>query len=277
MASRNDPELILADLWSPRVLRGFQWYVRGLLRKRFFAVRLSRTGVPRTDEWRSHEGPLLLLVNHSSWWDPILMAFLQGVWCPDRRVLAAMDRVQLERFSMFRRMGVFGIDPDDPASLPALVDHVLGTVKRDPRTVVMLTPQGRFTDVREPLRLRPGAAALAARLPQVRAVVAALEYPFWLDARPEVLLRFRDVPPPEVSSTAAWQRALTEAMQANAQALAAASIARDPSVFDIVVGGGTARVNPVYDAWLRLTGRGTAIDDSARAYRAADRRAGGPS
>jgi len=267
MASRDGHELILEDRWNPRVLRGFQWYVRRLLRKRFFAVRTSRSGLPSADVWRSHEGPLLLLLNHSSWWDPILLAFLQGVWCPDRRVLAAMDRVQLERFTIFRRMGVFGIDPDDPASLPAMVDYVHQTVMREPRSLVMLTPQGRFTDVREPMRLRPGAAAVAARLPNVRAVSLSLEYPFWLDAKPEVLLRFCDVHSPEVSSTAAWQRTLTAAMQANADALAAESIARDPMRFDTIVGGGAAQVNPFYDAWLRLTGRGTAIDESGRAHR----------
>jgi 1-acyl-sn-glycerol-3-phosphate acyltransferase len=178
-----------------------------------------------------------------------------------------MDRVQLERFTIFRRMGVFGIDPDDPASLPALVDHVHRVVMQEPRTIVMLTPQGRFTDVREPMRLRPGAAALAARLPDVRALSVSLEYPFWLDAKPEVLMRFCEVQSPEVSSTAAWQRALTATMQANADALAAESIARDPSGFDTLLGGGVARVNPFYDLWLRVTGRGTAIDESGRAHR----------
>jgi len=269
MASRDGHELILEDRWSPRILRGFQWYVRRLLRKRFFAVRISRSGVPNADGWRSHQGPLLLLLNHASWWDPILLAFLQRVWCPDRRVLAAMDRVQLERFTIFRRMGVFGIDPDDPASLPAMVDYVQQTVTREPRTVVMLTPQGRFTDVRESIRLRPGAAAIAARIPHVRAVSLALEYPFWLDAKPEILLRFSDVDSPEVSSRAAWQRTLTAAMQANADALAAESTTRDPMRFETIVGGSAAQVNPVYDAWLRLTGRGTAIDESGRAHRGA--------
>jgi 1-acyl-sn-glycerol-3-phosphate acyltransferase len=268
MASRRDGhELILEDQWSPLVLRGFQWYVRRLLRKRFFAVRISRSGLPNVEAWCSGRGPLLLLLNHSSWWDPILLALLQGVCCPDRRVIAAMDRVQLERFTIFRRMGVFGIDPDDPASLPALVDHVHRVVMQEPRTIVMLTPQGRFTDVREPMRLRPGAAALAARLPDVRALSVSLEYPFWLDAKPEVLMRFCDVQSPEVSSTAAWQRALTAAMQANADALAAESIARDPSGFDTLLGGGVARVNPFYDLWLRMTGRGTAIDESGRSHR----------
>lgn len=269
MASRDGHELILEDRWSPRVLRGFQWYVRRLLRKRFFAVRTSRSGVPSADVWRSHSGPLLLLVNHASWWDPIVLAFLQGEWCADRRVVAAMDRVQLERFAMFRRMGVFGIDPDDPASLPAMLDYVGQIVMREPRSIVMLTPQGRFTDVRERLRLRPGAAAIAARLSHVRAVSLSLEYPFWLDAKPEVLLRFTDVQSPTVSSTAAWQRTLTEAMQANADALSAESISRDPMRFDAVLGGGAAQVNPFYDAWLRLTGRGTAIDESGRAHRGA--------
>ena len=64
--------------------------------------------------------------------------------------------------------------------------HVLERLERSPGTLLGLTPQGRFTDPREPIRLRPGAAAIAAsceRSPRV--VVVSIEYVFWQDARPE--------------------------------------------------------------------------------------------
>ena len=51
----------------------------------------------------------------------------------------------------------------------------------------------------------------------------------------------------------------------NRVALADAVQSRDPARFGLVLGGDQAQVHPVYDLWLRLTGRGRAIDVSRRA------------
>ena len=79
-------------------------------------------------------------------------------------------------------------------------------------------------------------------------------YAFWQDQRAEVFLSARPVEPAG-DTTAAWQRAFTTTMQANADALAALVRARDPEPFETVIGGDAPRINPVYDLWLRATGR----------------------
>ena len=116
------------------------------------------------------------------------------------------------------------------------------------------------------MRLRPGAAAVAARAGAAGAPVAAgaiaVEYAFWADRKPEVFVRARRVEPGG-PSTADWQRALTGAMRENASALASLVIARDPAPFDDLLGSG-GRIHPVYDALLRLTGRSGSIDASRR-------------
>lgn len=239
---------------SRRFSSGFGFYVRRLIRRRFHALRVASSDGLDTAGLDETTTPLIVLLNHSSWWDPLVAFHLAREFLPNRPTLAPMDRDQLERFGFFRRIGVFGIDPDDPESLDAMRDYVLDELKRDPSSSIWLTPQGRFTDVREPIRIRPGAASIASALGSVRCVSVAIEYVFWQESRPEALIRMHDVEQPEQATTAGWQRAMTSAMQTNADALETLSRERDPERFESIVGD-RARTSPVYDLMLKLRGR----------------------
>ena len=129
-----------------------------------------------------------------------------------------------------------------------------------------VTPQGRFCDVREEVTLRPGAAAIAARHPGVMVACVALEYVFWGDPKPELLIRFEPCPAPDHPTTAGWQRTMTAAMRCNQAALANLSVRRDPEPFHLLLGraAGGGGVNPAYDTWLRARGARPGIQ-SARA------------
>ena len=61
-----------------------------------------------------------------------------------------------------------------------------------------------------------------------------------------------------------WLRAITGTMQRNADELAAHATARTPEAFRTILGGDASGTHPVYDLWLRMRGRGTAIDLSHR-------------
>ena len=57
--------------------------------------------------------------------------------------------------------------------------------------MLWITAEGSFTDARtRPVRLRPGLAHLARRVPGATIVPLALEYPFWDERTPEALCRF---------------------------------------------------------------------------------------
>jgi 1-acyl-sn-glycerol-3-phosphate acyltransferase len=260
-----------------------------MLRRSFHAVRAERGGAALLASADAHPGPLLVALSHSSWWDPILGMHLAWRFTPSRLGFAPMDAAQLRRFNFFRRLGVFGIDPDSPESGTQMVQFLEAAFARHPRPSLWITPQGRFADPRAPLVVRPGAAAVAARLsaggsganpagPGVRVLAVAVEYPFWSDRRPEVALRVAEVPAPDRPTTPAWTRALQAAMEANARALADLVIARDPAPFEVLLGAGegavgataspvTARVHPVYDLWLRLRGRAGAVPPRREAVR----------
>jgi hypothetical protein len=173
-----------------------------------------------------------------------------------------MDVAQLGRFRFLRKLGIFGIDPDHPKSLEAMGAYVARRMATMDRPTIVLTPQGRFTDVREPMAPRPGAAALLAAHPDMRAWSLAMEYGFWSDARPEVFLRVVAVETPADRRLVGWQRTLEAVMESNRRALAAAVQSRDAAAFECIMGGDAARVHPVYDLWLAMAGRAGRIEPS---------------
>ncbi|MBL8991549.1 MAG: lysophospholipid acyltransferase family protein [Phycisphaerae bacterium] len=262
---------------SDRVIGAFGWWLRRMFRKSFAGVWVARGVAPELRAVDAHHGPAIVLMNHASWWDPLVGLMLARELTPRRRLLAPMELDQLKKFGFFRRLGVFGLDPDRADALDAMVSYVRATFEADPRTAFWITPQGQFTDPRTPIRLRPGAATLAARTPTphgVRVVCVAVEYAFWTDQKPEVFLRFAGVSAPETPTTAGWTRAMTHAMQANADALAALVVARDHAAFEPVLAARRGGVNPLYDAWLRLRGRSGRIEGVRRTPAPATARVG---
>jgi 1-acyl-sn-glycerol-3-phosphate acyltransferase len=235
---------------SPRVVRIFSWYVRRLFSKRFHAVRLAHGSDAILQELDNHDGPALIALSHSSWWDP-LTAVLLGTLCASRSGCAPMDAAMLAKFGFFRKLGIFGIDPDNPRGLPALVSYVLERFVKDRKPTLWITPQGRFADVRDAIVVRPGAAAIASRAQQagrqLRVIVIAIEYGFWLDEKPEVFIRCVRVSQTQSAmSTADWHRALTTAMTDNAAELATLVRARSPGGFASLMQG-AVKANDLVD------------------------------
>lgn len=273
MARAGDGELIRA---TPRegFARVFTWYARRLLRSRFHRVRMTPEGRGLLRGLDGESGPLIICCTHASWWDPLVGLVLQRELLPSRAAFSPMDADQLRRFAFFRKVGLFGIDPDDPASLAAMTSYATELVAAHPRVTLALTPQGRFADPREPVRIRPGAAALAARLERTRVVCVAIEYAFWQDQKPEVFVHAVEAGS-AACSTASWQRAIATGMQAAADELARRVMAREPAGFEIVLGAAAGRAtatHPVHALWLALRGRSGEIE-SRRAARMTEARA----
>lgn len=271
-------ELLLPAKPSPRAARWIRWYAQRLVRRRFHAVRAVPGTIEALASLAAGDRPAIVLMSHASWWDPIVGILLWDRCYPERPIAAPMHRRELERFGFFRSLGVFGIDPDDPRSLAAMREHVIPRMRGEPGRageVLMLTPQGSLADPRAPISIRPGAASIAAAFGDIEVVSLAIEYGFWLDQRPEIFLRAERCEVPanrRAPSTADWHRAMQASMRASAASLAESVISRDPQRFDVLVGAGSS-VHPVYDLWLRMTGRSGAIDGDGRSRRAAPAKA----
>lgn len=258
----------------------FAWYSARLIRKNFSAVRLTPGSFDAAEQADRSTAPLLMVMNHSSWWDPLLALVLGARLMPHRRGIAPMDLEQLRKFSFFRRIGIFGIDPDDPRSIDVLTDYAQRYIRSGShaRPSIIVTPQGVFTDVREPIVLRPGAAAILARLLRSPGLTAPavlalnVEYGFWQDKRPEVFVRLAftrlEAPPEGASETRTilrLNRALSDLLQSGADDLASAVRSRDPARFRLLFDRAGPAVNPAFDALSRLRGQRPEINSNRAA------------
>ena len=276
-AHREAPDLeapFIPAVYSQRFVRFFGWWAKDkMLAKKFFAVRLAKGSAEHLRPLGDHPGPVICATNHVSWWDPLVMLTVHGVFLRQRTLRAPMDAAQLERFRFFTRLGTFGIDPDNPASLDRMAGYLKRYFTDDPGPTLWINPQGRFADAREQVEVRPGVARIAAEAESPRVIAIAMEYTFWLDQKPELLIRAEPVET-ERTNTPGWLRAIRSAMERNAEALAKLAIARDPNGFEHLIGGAETKINPVYDLWLKLRGKQGSIDDRRDRRIAGSERAG---
>lgn len=255
MAPARSPTLSVAaashplDARSPLLLGLFRLYLRYFFWRKFHAVRLAAGDAPPAYTGR----PLVIYCNHPSWWDPALILLAMPHVFPGRRGFGPMDAAELERYGLFRRFGLFGIDPASPRGAAHFL-RVARAGLAQPDTMLGITAEGSFTDPRlRPVRLRAGLAHLARHHPEAVFLPLALEYGFWNESKPEALLRFGapvQLPPGNTNSVAEWQLALEAALTQTMDALAAASAQRDPALFTKLFSG-TAGVGGIYDLWRR--------------------------
>ena len=137
-------------------------------------------------------GPVLVISNHSSWWDPIVLQWM----C--HRVLrgdafAMMDAKNLRRLPFFKKVGAFGVDLDEPADGARAIRHTVKLLDR-PGRLVWIFPQGKEAPLAQrPLGFRAGSeeiGRIAAKRSRAVVIPAAIRYAFGGEPLPELHISF---------------------------------------------------------------------------------------
>jgi 1-acyl-sn-glycerol-3-phosphate acyltransferase len=247
------------------LIRLFRWYSRRYVRKHFHAVRLSRSGAqfpPASNE------PLLVVLNHPSWWDPLICIVLSQLMAKHDHY-AAIDAVAVNRYRFFKKLGFVAVDTKTLRGAAEFIRAGLTILSR-PNRVFWVTAQGRFTDVRErPLNIQAGVAHLAARLTEGYVLPLALEYSFWTERTPEALIRvgpLLSIKAYQGYSAKQWLTLIESALTQNLDQLNFETRSRDPTHFWILLEGRSG-VGGVYDRWRRLNSwlRGKRFDPAHEA------------
>ncbi len=240
------PDARALPMVSPMVLRFFRGVVRRYFRRHFRAVM-----VQRPEMLAAVRGPLIVYANHSSWWDPMVSVLLAEQLLPSATHYAPMDAEALQRYGILRKVGVFGVEMQTARGAAQFLRTSQAILKAG--GVVWITPQGRFADARAELEFKPGLGALVARVPEVTVLPLAIEYTFWDERLPEVLLRFGE--PMRMSGVTADEA--TERLEAALAAVMAelkeAAMSRDAGRFSVVVQGGRG-TGGIYAVVRRLRG-----------------------
>jgi len=238
---------------SASLLKVFAAYSRGYARRHFHSFRILNSGLPPRDLNR----PLVIFLNHASWWDPLVCLLLSREFFANRTSFAPIDGSMLERYRFFKRLGFFGVEQQSTIGALKFL-RTTRALLASSRNAMWITPQGRFMDVRErPLRLQSGLGALAAQSEETMFLPLALEYTFWSEPRPEILVSFGEpiIPGRQASGSAEeWTKRFSDALEETQDELAARSCRRDSSEW-LVLNRGTSGVNTIYDAWRWLRAR----------------------
>lgn len=235
---------------SKRLLALFEFYLRWYLGRHFHALRIANSErFPR-----EVPGPLIIYLNHPSWWDPLTCIMVSRRFLPQADHYAPMDEAALARYGFFAKLGLFPVELDTPRGAMQFLrsaTEVLST----PNSVLWLTPQGKFADVRvDPLVFKDGLASLLSRLPSAILLPLAIEYVHWDERLPEILvnpgnpIRIRHG---DKLEDADMNAILTAALSSAQQELASLAITRNAAHFEPILDGG-AGIGIFYDLWQRL-------------------------
>jgi 1-acyl-sn-glycerol-3-phosphate acyltransferase len=247
-----NPARANGELKSPsrRAIALFSIYVRWYLRRHFHSLRVANAGriPPRAQ-------PLILFINHASWWDPLVGMLLGQAMLPEREHYAPMDETSLSHYGILRPMGFFPVD-NASARGAAQLFRAGGEVLSRPGATLWITPESQFQDVRKrPIVFRPGLGALMSRSGRLTCVPIAIEYVYWNERLPEILVNVGE--PLEIADgtmedARTWTNLLSYAMAATLDELAMLAMERDPEAFDTILSG-SGGIGGVYDTWKRVT------------------------
>lgn len=235
---------------ATHLLKFFAAYSRQYICRHFHAVRVLKEGLPPTDITR----PMVIYLNHASWWDPLVCLHLAREFFADRTSYAPIDAESLQRYGFFKHLGFYGIEQQSVYGAMRFL-RITCSLLGSERNAVWLTPQGGFRDVRErPVQLRHGIGSLAALMENVAFVPLGIEYMFWKEPRPEILVSFgQPVVPKHVPlrNSGEWLDIYGSVLEATQDELAAKSQRRDPADW-IVLDRGASGINLIYDTWRWL-------------------------
>jgi len=233
---------------SGSLYRWFSWWVNGYIEKHFHAVRLScgtRPSVPP-------DLPLIVVLNHPAWWDPLIGVVVARL-LPERTHYAPMDAKALGRYSLFNKLGFYGVEQGTPRGAAAFL-RATTAILSQPRSAVWITAQGEFTDPRvRPTLLRPGVGHIARRLDEGLILTLALEYPFWEERLPEALARFGEpmlIGRRRKLSARRWVELIEADLTATQDALKADALSRNAAAFETLLTGKVA-IGGIYDRWRK--------------------------
>jgi phytoene desaturase len=239
----NLPPLPHRSLWRVWL---FNRLFRRWMRKSFHAVRLSRTGKPPA----TAGAPIVVVLNHPSWWDPLMGVVLAGLFDGYRHYVP-INADALKQYRLFEALGFFGVESGTPAGALAFL-RTGSAILSQPHNSLWITAHGQFTDARlRPVRLRGGVGHLLRRLQDVIVLPLAVEYPFWQERFPEALAHFGEpifVGSGRDHTVAQWMSRIEAGLTAAQDKLAQIAQAQDPSCFETLLGGNVG-VGGIYDLW----------------------------
>ena len=166
----------------------FQPYLMHLFKRHFHKIQLLGT----LPEIPAHL-PLLLLPNHSTWWDGFFV-YLLNKRIFRRTVYLMMLEAQLSKYKFFAKIGAYSIEPTHRRGIVESLGYTVELLKRG-TPLVSIFPQGELLPWHtRPLGYKRGVEWILREYGKPVAVLPlAIRTEFLGEKRPEVFFLFGDV------------------------------------------------------------------------------------
>ncbi|WP_044336569.1 lysophospholipid acyltransferase family protein [Rossellomorea aquimaris] len=225
---------------SKRFQRILAHYLTYQLKKHFYRVWID----DRREAGKSSSGHLIL-ANHSSWWDG-LMVFYLNHYVVKEDSYAMMSQKGMEDFSFFRKIGAFSVNPDSPKDLVTSLKFAEKCLQE--KKTVWIFPQGKEEHLeKRPISFMSGPSFLSERNPEISVSLVTFYYTFRHDQRPELFIRICDerVDHNQHQSRKELTDILRTVMEKKIESLKADIINEDITSFDLLLKG-----FPTNSEWL---------------------------
>lgn len=131
-------------------------------------------------------GRTLFIVNHSTWWDP-LMIFLVNKKVMQSDAYAMMHEKGIKQHPIFRRIGAFSVNRDSPKDIIHSLQYAVDKLQQD--KTVWIFPQGDEQPLeKRPLEFQSGVSYITEKTPQIKVVPVSLYYAFEETRKPNVYI-----------------------------------------------------------------------------------------
>lgn len=186
-AADERPAIPAAKNWLGDELL-YRLFARRSVRRQFDRVWLQVLG-PLPDP--KYSGPLILYLNHSSWWDGYMMYLIHRVVLRGRYdVHLLMEEKQLRSYRFFTWSGAFSVNRHDPEDALRAQRYAARLLRARPNRALFIFPQGKIVpNDQRPLVTYPGIARIVALAGEVTLCPVALRYEFLGQQWPHAFIR----------------------------------------------------------------------------------------
>lgn len=169
----------------PRKSARFEWffehYLTFIFKKHFYRVYLDTNGVEPAN------GPVLVLLNHSNWWDGLVSFYLNRRFFK-KDSYAMMSESGISAFPFFQKIGAFSVNPTSPKEIIESLRYSEQLCKEG--KYVWIFPQGKEEHLeKRPIQFMNGPAYLIEKVEKLQVQFVSLYYTFTHDQRPELYIR----------------------------------------------------------------------------------------
>lgn len=162
----------------------FSHYLRYLFRKHFYSIHLLGA-VPKTSSL-----PLVLLPNHSSWWDGFFVHLLNKQIFK-KNIFLMMLEEQLAQNRFFSKIGVYSINPKSVSNLMESLKYTSDLLKTGENRMVVFFPQGELLPWQSrPIEYKRGLDYLRKKCDEFTILQLGIKMEFLNQQRPQVFLKF---------------------------------------------------------------------------------------